>query len=141
MNEEPTPFVVRLSVNGQHVGQHVLKYGYPRERPLDYAERLGRAVESDVAQLFGDGKRNHTPIDLDHYIDGDSRLHAARLLGEYEADLALATGLEYGDLTFPLLRARVVARSPTDTGFRVTTRFFSAQHDFQDAGGTPVPLI
>lgn len=134
---ETTPFVVRLSTGGQHV----LRYGYPRERSIDYAERLGRAVYSDVAQLFGDGKRNPAPIELDHYIEGESRLHAARLLGEYEADLTSASALEFGDLTYPVLRARVVARSPIPDGFRVTTRFYSAQHEFTDGNGVAVPLI
>ncbi|WP_019008989.1 hypothetical protein [Deinococcus aquatilis] len=137
MNEEPTPFVVRLADGAPQV----LKRGYPRERALEYAERLGRAVESNVAQLFGDGLRNPVPLDIDHYIEGESRLHAARMLGEYELDLVSASALEFGDLTFPLLRARVVARSPTDTGFRVTTRFFSAQHEFTDGTGVAVPLI
>lgn len=133
---EPIPFVIRLS-DGRQI---VLRYGYPRERVLEYNERLGSAVESDVAQLFGDGTRVPTPMDLDHYIYGESRHHAARLVGEFEADLKLAQAIEFGDLTLPLLRARVVIRAPTDDGFRLTTRLFSAQHEFTDGNGLPVPL-
>lgn len=142
--QERTPFVVRLAPQGQHV----LRYGYPRERAIEYAERLSRMAESDVAQLFGDGRRNHTPIDLDHYIWGTTRLEAARLLGEYERDLADASALEFGDLTFPVLRARVLARSPVHDprspepdGFKVMTRFYGTRHDFEDGDGNAVPLI
>lgn len=142
--QERTPFIVRLSGGGQHV----LRYGYPRERQIEYAERVSRMAESDVAQLFGDGRRNHTPIDLDHYIWGTTRLEAARLLGEYERDLADAVALEFGDLSFPVLRARVLARSPVHDaggsepdGFKVMTRFHGTKHDFEDGSGNAVPLI
>lgn len=133
---EPIPFIIRLS-DGRQI---VLRYGYPRERQLEYNERLGSAAESDIAQLFGDGTRKPTPMDLDHYIYGESRHHAARLVGEFETDLRLAQAIEFGDLTLPLLRARVVIRSPITGGFKLTTRLFSAQHEFTDGNGLPVPL-
>lgn len=139
-SREITPFVLRLADGSAYP----LRFGWPRDRVIEYNLRVSQAAESDVAQLFGDAQRLHTPVELDHYVYGDSRIHAARLVAEVDAALAQAVALTFADLTFPLLRAYRFAKVPSDDegpGFRLTTRFLGSQHEFSDSDGHAVPLI
>lgn len=137
---EITPFVLRLSDGSAYP----LRYALPRGRNIEYNIRLGQAAESDVAQLFGSATRRHTPLELDAYVYGESRIHAARLVSELDAALAQTAALAFAELTFPVLAAHRLSSGPADRpgyiGFRVALRFYGSQHEFTDSDGVPVAL-
>lgn len=134
-------FTLRLdNAGGEGVA---LEKAYPRERSRDWAERLGRAVESDVAELFGDGHRNPVPVELDWYVTDQvlGRVAQARYLRQIEAQLARTYALEFTPLSFRVLRARLITISPIEDGYKVLLRFYGPYHDFTDTDGSAVPLI
>lgn len=133
-----TAFALRLDDGS---GVALLK-AYPRDRTREWAERQGRAVESDVAEMFGDGRRNHAPIELDYYVrDIPGRVNQARFRAELERQLAQCTALEFAPLSFEVQRARLLVISPTEDGQKLTLRFYGPNHDFTDMDGSAVPLI
>jgi len=136
-----TQFVLRLDNTG---GEGVeLKNAYLRERTRDWSERQERAVESDVAEMFGDGRRNHSPIELelDFATDVPGRVAQARLIAALSAQLDRCVQLEFSPLAFTVDRARLVTLNAIEEGYRAVIRFYGPGHDFLDVDGTPIPLI
>jgi hypothetical protein len=126
-------------------GPRVLSRARPRERTLAHAETLITSVDATASELVGTGQRQYIPTELECYLESPpgevwSRVTLARELGALIRDVETATLAEYGPLKHVLHRARIVTRSPTERGYRLTIRLYSPDHEFTDTDGTPVPL-
>ena len=138
---QPTVFVLRLSGVYANEGVALLK-AYPRERNREFSETQGRSVESDTAEMFGDGKRLHVPVELDYLLESvTGRVNMAREIKQLEAYLSQTVRLEFSPLYFQVQRARLSALVATEKGYRVTLKFYGSDHDFKDFDGSSVPLI
>ncbi|ALW89611.1 hypothetical protein [Deinococcus actinosclerus] len=123
----------------------VLVKAYAIERQHQYAERLIQSVDGETSELAGSGQRIYVPIELDCYVQppqGElwTRRTLARELAGLLSDIEVATSVQFGDLSLPVYRIRVVTRAPTGNGYRIRLRLYSNQHEFTDADGNPVPL-
>lgn len=122
-----------------------LQRARPRERRVEYAERLISSVDGGTPELAGSGERLPGPIEIDCSVEPPpgvwwSRTRAARELGRFLADVEQTVRVTFGDLSLPVSRVRCVSRQGTGRGYRLTLRLYSGQHEFQDATGLPVPL-
>ena len=115
----------------------------PKDRTLGFADEIGRAVDSTVQQVGGDGQRDPSWIAFDTWLPagGDGRPSTrAAALAAFEDALRFAVQAEIDGLTYPITRIRVTARSPTGTGYRLTVSMIGPNHDFVDSSGKPMPL-
>lgn len=133
----PYPMTIRVSV-GQPI---VLDRIEVKESKLEFNDEEGQAVESPVQQVAGDGQRKPHWKEFDTWIDTPSSPSGrGAALGSFEARLRFALVAEIDGLTYSITRARVVARSPTASGYRLSIRMIGPNPDFIDAAGNPAPL-
>lgn len=113
----------------------------PRESDLEFADEIGRAVESAVQQVGGDGEREAHWKAFDTWLETPaSPSGRAAVLGAFEKALRYATVATIDSLTYPITRIRVTSRSPYSTGYRLGMRMIGPNPDFVDADGNPAPL-
>lgn len=147
-------------------------FSYPE--PESRKGNFRRAVDSDILiyENTGEGDGLAVYIDkpdaprgikLDFYIDAShalrpvvgpggnltptetgGRVNRARALAQAVAAVTGATALEFGPLTFTVKTGRILRRSPTAVGYKVTAEFlgYTNTAEFTDkVTGAAVPLI
>jgi hypothetical protein len=124
------------------VGQPLqLKIVSPKARTLEFADEIGRAVESTVQQVGGDGQRTPGWIEFDTWLParGSPSVKAA-VLAAFEDNLRYVTQASIDTLVYPVTRIRVVSRGPAAAGYRLSIKMIGPKFDFQTGSGTPAPL-
>ncbi|MGY2892472.1 hypothetical protein [Deinococcus sp. UYEF24] len=124
------------------VGQPIqLTIVAPKARTLEFADEIGRAVESTVQQVSGDGQRTPAWIEFDTWLPARGSPSAkAAVLAAFEDGLRYVTQAGIDTLVYPIIRIRVVSRSPTAAGYRLGIKMIGPKFDFQTSTGTPAPL-
>lgn len=113
----------------------------PKESELAFGDEIGRAVDSTVQQVGGDGQREpHWKI-FDTWLPTSSRpSERALVLRDFEDRLRYAIRAEIDGLQYPITRIRVTSRSPYATGYRLGMRMIGPKSDFIDQNGDTAPL-
>lgn len=112
-----------------------------KESALEFADEIGRAVESSVQQIGGDGEREPHWKEFDTWLRTRTRPRdRAADLAAFEGALRFAVRAEMDGLTYPITRIRVVSRSPYPGGYRLGVRMIGPNPDFVDGSGNPAPL-
>lgn len=115
----------------------------PKESTLDFADEIGRAVQSAVQQVGGDGERAPHWKEFDTWLPATgSPSQRAAVLGDFETGLRYAFRAYIDGLIYPITRIRVVSRSPYSTGYRLGMRMIGPNPDFvtDDQYARPAPL-
>lgn len=113
----------------------------PKESKLEFADEIGRSVDSSAQQVGGDGEREPHWKEFDTWVTTRARpSERAADLQAFENALRFAVHAEIDGLKYLITRIRVVTRSPHARGYRLGLRMIGPNPDFVDAGGAPAPL-
>ncbi|GAQ23918.1 pyridoxamine 5'-phosphate oxidase-like, FMN-binding [Deinococcus grandis] len=128
------PMTITLSV-GQPLVFNVVE---PQPSDIEYADEVGRAVESDQQQVSGDGQQEPRWLKFDTWITtGPRPSDRGAAIGTLKAALRFAVRAEIDGLRYDITRIRLVAHAPSGNGYRVSLRMIGPRPDFYsvDANG------
>lgn len=103
-----------------------------KESKLEFADEIGRSVESSEQQVGGDGEREPHWKEFDTWLTTRTRpSERAADLQAFENALRFAYFATIDSLLYPITRIRVVSRSPHPRGYRLGLRMIGPYPDFQ----------
>lgn len=122
-----------------------LPYAWPRERALAFADTVIQSVDGTTNEVVGTGQRLYTPIEIDCKLEAPEgeqweRLQLAEALANLMLDLDQTTSVQFGRAAYPVSKIRLIARAPTERGWRLTLRVLGPKHEFEDEEGNPLPV-
>jgi len=102
-----------------------------KESKLEFADEIGRSVESSTQQVGGDGEREPHWKEFDTWLTTRTNPWGrATDLQAFENALRFASYAAIDVLRYPITRIRVVSRSPHRNGYRLGLRMIGPYPDF-----------